>query len=245
MALDPLVAQAVGADDHPAVTRALQRGLVIVVLLSVVTTLLLVPARQVLIVTRQQPEIIADTTAYVHISIPGILPYLAFVLFRQTLQALHRVQPIVWTIVGANLMNVELSRNVPFATTAVFWISFGKPRVESTRTKWNLSESPGASGFARRYIAHSSRSSWRTRVNGRSNDNCRTRKSWSTVTWIVSIGVLEMFFNVYVPIATKSPSFGRKSTRTFVDVMRGCGALSYFLYIRSRSARMCRRSLDE
>lgn len=109
MALDPLVAQAVGAEDHPAVTRALQRGLVIVVLLSVLTTLLLVPARQVLIVTRQQPEIIADTTAYVHISIPGILPYLAFVLFRQTLQALHRVQPIVWTIVGANLMNAGLN----------------------------------------------------------------------------------------------------------------------------------------
>jgi multidrug resistance protein, MATE family len=109
MALDPLVAQAVGAEDHSAVARALQRGLVIVVLLSVFTMLLLVPAREVLVVTRQQPEIITDTTAYVHISIPGIVPYLAFVLFRQTMQALHRVQPIVWTIVGANLLNAGLN----------------------------------------------------------------------------------------------------------------------------------------
>jgi len=109
MALDPLVAQAVGADDHDAVARALQRGLVIVALLSIVTALVMTPARQVLVATRQQPEIIADTTAYVHISIPGIVPYLAFVLFRQTLQALHHVRSIVWTIVGANITNAGLN----------------------------------------------------------------------------------------------------------------------------------------
>jgi MATE family, multidrug efflux pump len=109
MALDPLVAQAVGAEDHGAVARALQRGLVIVVVLTVVTALIMTPARQVLVGTHQQPEIIDDTTAYVHISIPGILPYLAFVLFRQTLQALHHVRSIVWTIVGANITNAALN----------------------------------------------------------------------------------------------------------------------------------------
>ena len=109
MALDPLVAQAVGADDHAAVARALQRGLVIVLLLAVVTALLMLPARGVLLLTRQQAEIIDDTTAYVHISIPGVVPYLAFVLFRQTLQALHRVRPIVWTIVVANVLNAGLN----------------------------------------------------------------------------------------------------------------------------------------
>ena len=109
MALDPIIAQAVGARDMEAVSRAVQRGLLIAVGLSFVTALLLLPAHAVLVLTRQQPEIIPDTTAYVRISIPGVLPFLVFVVFRQTLQALHRVAPIVWTIIGANLSNAGLN----------------------------------------------------------------------------------------------------------------------------------------
>jgi len=109
MALDPVVAQAVGAGDDAAVRRALQRGIVLMLGLAAFTAILLVPVRAVLIATKQQPEVIDATVAYVHISIPGILPYLTFVVFRQTLQALHRVAPVVWTIVGANLMNAALN----------------------------------------------------------------------------------------------------------------------------------------
>ena len=109
MALDPVIAQAVGAGDMEAVSRAVQRGIILAIGLSVVTALLIVPAHAVLVLTRQQPEIIPDTTAYLEISIPGVLPFLVFVVFRQTLQALHRVAPIVWTIVGANLCNAGLN----------------------------------------------------------------------------------------------------------------------------------------
>ena len=109
MALDPVIAQAVGAGDIEAVSRAVQRGIILAIGLSVVTALLIVPAHAVLVLTRQQPEIIPDTTAYLEISIPGVLPFLVFVVFRQTLQALHRVAPIVWTILGANLCNAALN----------------------------------------------------------------------------------------------------------------------------------------
>ena len=109
MALDPVIAQAVGARDIDAVSRAVQRGLLLAAGLSVVTALLVLPAHAVLVLTRQQPAIVPDTTAYLQISIPGALPFLVFVVFRQTLQALHRVMPIVWTIVGANLSNAGLN----------------------------------------------------------------------------------------------------------------------------------------
>ena len=109
MALDPVIAQAVGAGDMEAVSRAVQRGILLAIGLSVVTALLMLPAHSVLVLTRQQPEIIPDTTAYLEISIPGVLPFLVFVVFRQALQALHRVAPIVWTIVGANLCNAGLN----------------------------------------------------------------------------------------------------------------------------------------
>ena len=109
MALDPIIAQAVGAQDMESASRAVQRGLLIAVGLTLFTALLLLPAHGVLVLTRQQPEIIPDTTAYIRISIPGVLPFLVFVVFRQSLQALHRVAPIVWTIVGANLSNAGLN----------------------------------------------------------------------------------------------------------------------------------------
>src|SRR5215831_3753698 len=70
MALDPIVAQAVGAGDETAVRRALQRGLLLALLLSVFTAIVLMQVERVLVVTHQQPSIVPDTVAYVRISIP-------------------------------------------------------------------------------------------------------------------------------------------------------------------------------
>lgn len=105
MALDPIVAQAVGAEDHEAVARAVQRGLIIALALSVGFVCILAPAAPVLRALHQPPEIIGDAAAYLRISIAGIIPFLAFVVLRQSLQALHRVAPIVVAVVIANVTN--------------------------------------------------------------------------------------------------------------------------------------------
>lgn len=105
MALDPLVAQALGAGDDEGVAHAVQRGVVLAVALSVVTALLLAPATSVLTALRQPHDVVPDAAAYTQVSIIGVLPYLVFVVLRQTLQAMHRVAPIVWTIVIANVAN--------------------------------------------------------------------------------------------------------------------------------------------
>ena len=109
MALDPLVAQAIGANEKDAVSRAIQRGLLIAIMLSVLTALLLAPAAPMLRLLRQPAEIIPDAAAYARISIAGAIPYLAFVVLRQSLQAMHRVAPIVWTMVVANVTNAGLN----------------------------------------------------------------------------------------------------------------------------------------
>ncbi|HVZ78789.1 MAG TPA: MATE family efflux transporter [Gemmatimonadaceae bacterium] len=109
MALDPLVAQAIGARDDGAVTRALQRGMVLAVALTVVSALLMWPATRVLTLARQPAEIIPDAAAYTRISIIGVLPFLAFVVLRQGLQAMGRLAPIVYTMAGANAMNAGLN----------------------------------------------------------------------------------------------------------------------------------------
>jgi MATE family multidrug resistance protein len=105
MALDPIIAQALGAGDEGTVATSLQRGLVLSLGLSVLTAALLAPAAPVLRALHQPAEIIPDTAAYVEISIVGVAPYFAFVVLRQSLQAMHRVAPIVVTVLVANLVN--------------------------------------------------------------------------------------------------------------------------------------------
>ncbi|HEX4682316.1 MAG TPA: MATE family efflux transporter [Gemmatimonadaceae bacterium] len=105
MALDPIVAQAVGAGDTESIARSVQRAIVLSLGLSVVTVLLMAPATHVLASLNQPSDVVPDAGMYVRISIIGVLPYLAFVVLRQSLQAMHHVTPIVWTVVMANAAN--------------------------------------------------------------------------------------------------------------------------------------------
>lgn len=109
MALDPLVAQAVGADDRVAVTRSIQRGLILALALGVVTMFGMIPAGSVLRLFRQPPEVIPSAVTYIHISAAGVAPFLVFVVLRQSLQAIGRLAPIVITIVAANVLNAVLN----------------------------------------------------------------------------------------------------------------------------------------
>jgi MATE family multidrug resistance protein len=109
LVLDPIVSQAAGARDAHRIALGVQRGLVLAVLLTAPTILMLWPVRFVLAVFRQPPELIALATSYVRISIVGVLPFLAFVVLRQSLQALHRVRALVAIVVIGNLMNAALN----------------------------------------------------------------------------------------------------------------------------------------
>lgn len=105
MVLDPVVAQAVGAGDRPAVARAIQRGVIIATLLTVPAVALLTSAGPVFSLARQPAEVIPLAAAYAIRTAPGMFPFLLFVVFRQTLQSMGRTAPIVWAILGANLAN--------------------------------------------------------------------------------------------------------------------------------------------
>ena len=109
MVLDPLVSQAVGASDAVAITRAVQRGLILSVGLGVVATAAMLPAAPALRAFHQPPEVIPGAVAYIHISAASTIPFLAFTVLRQTLQALHRNGSIVTTIVIGNVINAVLN----------------------------------------------------------------------------------------------------------------------------------------
>ncbi|MCD4749471.1 MAG: MATE family efflux transporter [Thermoanaerobaculales bacterium] len=106
MALDPLVAQAVGARDTEAIRRAVQRGMVLAAAITIPSALVLMPGEYVLPLLRQPAEIIPVASGYARICIAGLLPFFMFVVLRQTLQALEKVRPIVLTIIVANIFNL-------------------------------------------------------------------------------------------------------------------------------------------
>jgi MATE family multidrug resistance protein len=123
MVLDPLVSQAVGASDGVAVRRAIQRGLFLALAFGVVATLIMLPVGPVLRLFRQPVEVVPEARTYVHIGAWSMIPFLGFVVLRQSLQALHRLAPIVVTIVAANLVNAALNYVLIFG-------HFGFPRLE-------------------------------------------------------------------------------------------------------------------
>lgn len=109
MALDPVIAQGVGAGDDVAVARGLQRGLVVAAGVSVATAALLLPAEPLLTLLHQPPEVVPVAAQYARVLIPGVVPFFVFVVCRQTLQAMGLVRPVVVTIIAANLANALLN----------------------------------------------------------------------------------------------------------------------------------------
>ena len=109
MALDPVISQAVGARDEEAISRALQRGLVLSLALTVFTCATFVPVKWVLTVLQQPTEVIPDAASYVRVAIPGVFPFYAFVVLRQSLQAMGRVAPVMWTVLAGNVLNAALN----------------------------------------------------------------------------------------------------------------------------------------
>ena len=108
LALDPLISQAVGAGDEPAVARAMQRGIVLALALSVPIALLHLPAEAVLRAAGQKESVVPAAGGFARASIAGIVPFLLVTVMRQALQARHRIRPILIAIVLANLVNAGL-----------------------------------------------------------------------------------------------------------------------------------------
>ena len=104
-ALDPLISQAFGADDHEGIELGIQRGLLLSLGLSLGASVALSVAPPILTLLRQPPEVIPVASGYAWALIPGMVPFYGFVVFRQSLQAVGRVAPIVVTILLANGVN--------------------------------------------------------------------------------------------------------------------------------------------
>lgn len=104
-AIDPLVAQSAGAGDQVGVARGVQRGMVIALFASIAVMLVLLPGEWVLGALQQPADVVEPTAMYTRRRLLGAMPFLLFNVWRQSLQAIGPVRPIVLAVVVANLVN--------------------------------------------------------------------------------------------------------------------------------------------
>jgi len=109
LVLDPVVSQAVGANDQEGIARGVQRGVLLALALSVPTGLLLWPGEFFFGVLRQPGDVIPVAAEWSRWSIIGVVPFFLFVALRQSLQAMRSVRAVVIAIVAANVLNVLLN----------------------------------------------------------------------------------------------------------------------------------------
>lgn len=104
-AIDPVVAQAVGAGDSEGVARGVQRGLVLALAVSLVVMAALTPGEWLLTALDQPPDVVRETAVYARRRLIGAIPFFAFAVFRQTLQAMGPVRPVIIAAIIGNVVN--------------------------------------------------------------------------------------------------------------------------------------------
>lgn len=136
LALDPVIAQAVGAGDRPGVARGMQRGLLIALVLTVLMSATLPFAGPALTVFRQPAEVVPVASMYVLAVLPSVLPFLAFTVLRQSMQAMGHLAPIVWTILFANVLNLLLNWILIFGKLGVPALGVTGAGIATTISRW-------------------------------------------------------------------------------------------------------------
>ncbi|MFT5052935.1 MAG: MATE family multidrug resistance protein [Chlamydiales bacterium] len=106
MGIDPIVSQAHGARDGLRGGLALQRGIVVALLVSVPIAWLWSHCEGFLLLAGQQPELADAAQTYALVQIPSAPLFLVFIAMRQYLQGRGIVRPALWVVLGTNVLNV-------------------------------------------------------------------------------------------------------------------------------------------
>jgi MATE family multidrug resistance protein len=103
--IDPIVSQAHGRRDGARAGLALQQGLVLCLPIGIATAIVFLFAERGLRLLGQDPELSRMAQSYVLVNLPGLLPFLGFVVLRSYLQGRGIVKQAMWLALGVNVLN--------------------------------------------------------------------------------------------------------------------------------------------
>ncbi len=119
LGIDPLIAQALGANEKASARRVFQQGLVLAVMLSAPITLIALLAIEALLASAIDPAATVETASYMRAKLIGLLPQLVFIGARSYLQARGSTRPLLIGVVAANIVNVPACQTLVFGLPAL------------------------------------------------------------------------------------------------------------------------------
>lgn len=109
LALDPLIAQALGAGEPGRARHVLWQGAWVAVVGALPLSLLVVAASESLELAGIEPVTAGEARAYLYARLPGLLPFLWLAAARAFLQAHSVTLPLVIGVIAANAVNLPLT----------------------------------------------------------------------------------------------------------------------------------------
>lgn len=134
LGLDTLVAQAYGAGDINDCHHSLFQGVYLALALTPLLTLAAMGAIPCLTLIGVNPEVLRLATPYLRATSTSVFPLLLYAAFRRYLQAMGRVQPVMFALLSANLVNV-------FGNWVLVFGNLGAPRMGVEGSGWATSGS--------------------------------------------------------------------------------------------------------
>lgn len=121
-AITPLVAEADGAGDAPAVRRVLRHGLVLCTVLGLLLFGVVVGARPLMHLMQQPPEVVDLALPYMDLVALSLVPLIVFQALKQFSDGLSETRYPMYATILANLINVLLNYLLIFG-------NFGFPKM--------------------------------------------------------------------------------------------------------------------
>ncbi len=119
LALDPLIAQAVGANEPEEARRVLWQGIWVAVVGALPLTLVVVALAAGIGAFGIPPETVAETAPYLIARSLGLLPFLLVAALRSFLQGHEITRPLLLSVALANVINVPLSYGLVFGWSPI------------------------------------------------------------------------------------------------------------------------------
>jgi MATE family multidrug resistance protein len=103
--IDPMIAQAIGADDRLRARRVLWQGCWLTLVVTAALTAILTAAAHLIPYAGVQPELLEPATSFLLVRTAGLAPFLLFFVIRSYLQAHGVTRPMIVAMIVANIAN--------------------------------------------------------------------------------------------------------------------------------------------